>query len=257
MKKFAVITMGVAFLLSSCNTYTGAGAYTGATLGGMIGSAVGGISGGWRGSDVGTLIGMAGGAAVGAAVGAAADQERGEYRKARTYENRPRYDRERYDSDEVYDNGDSGFDQDNGGDDRIDFQSGTGSSAASGATNDFALTAERDGISISNVRFSGGDGHVIVPNEMYKLSFEIRNVSSKTLFDIAPQVVETTKNRHIRVSQGISVERISPGKGIRYTAMITADRRLKDGEAVFQILVYNPAKKSSVTIDGIKIMTRN
>ena len=54
-------------LLSSCDTYTGSGAYAGATFGSILGSAIGGLSGGPRGSDMGTIIGMAGGAAVGAA----------------------------------------------------------------------------------------------------------------------------------------------------------------------------------------------
>lgn len=61
-------------LLSSCDTYTGSGAYAGATFGSILGSAIGGLSGGPRGSDMGTIIGMAGGAAVGAAIGSQADQ---------------------------------------------------------------------------------------------------------------------------------------------------------------------------------------
>ena len=255
MRKFAMFTMGAALLLSSCGTYTGTGAYAGASLGGMIGSAVGGISGGWRGSDVGTLIGMAGGAAVGAAIGAAADQERADYRNARTtYEDRPRYDRDRYER-----GNDGYYNQDNSGDDRIDFQSGSGNSnITSEVASDLGLSAERDGISVSNVRFisNDGDGSSIRPGEICKLSFEIRNTSPRTLYNVAPQVVETSRNRHIQVSQGISVERIEPGNGIRYTAMISADHRLRNGKAVFKIQVYNPVTNHSVEIDGIKIMTR-
>lgn len=74
MKKSLVVVMSALFLLSSCDTYTGMGAYTGTTLGSIFGSAIGGIAGGPRGSDVGTLAGMVGGAIVGAAVGNAADQ---------------------------------------------------------------------------------------------------------------------------------------------------------------------------------------
>ena len=84
MKKVFVFTLGAALLLSSCDTYTGMGAYTGANIGGILGSAIGGLSGGWRGSDMGTLIGMAGGAAVGAAIGSAADQrDQGGYEHCR------------------------------------------------------------------------------------------------------------------------------------------------------------------------------
>ena len=46
MKKVFVFTLGAALLLSSCDTYTGMGAYTGANIGGILGSAIGGLSGG-------------------------------------------------------------------------------------------------------------------------------------------------------------------------------------------------------------------
>ena len=256
MKKFAMMTLGAALLLSSCGTYTGTGAYAGASLGGMVGSAIGGISGGWRGSDVGTLIGMAGGAAVGAAVGAAADQAAAnrvdQYRSqraSRSYDKQPNYS----DSDD-----DGYFDPNNGGDDRIDFgapprhHSDVSHSAAP-----VGLHAERGGISISNVRFvgEGGDDRAIRPGSLNKISFEVRNTSSRALYNIHPQVIEISRNRHIQVSQGISVESIAPGRGVRYTAMVKADRRLKDGMATFQISVYNPASGHSVEIDNIQIMT--
>ena len=57
MKKLMLSTVCAAFLLSSCDTYTGTGAYAGGTLGSILGSAIGGISGGPRGSDVGTIVG--------------------------------------------------------------------------------------------------------------------------------------------------------------------------------------------------------
>ena len=62
MKKLVVLSLGGVLLLSSCGTYTEAGATTGGWFGSIIGSAIGGIAGGPRGSDIGTLIGMAGGA---------------------------------------------------------------------------------------------------------------------------------------------------------------------------------------------------
>lgn len=74
MKKIMLLVACSSLLLSSCDTYTGSGAYAGATFGSILGSAIGGLSGGPRGSDMGTIIGMAGGAAVGAAIGSQADQ---------------------------------------------------------------------------------------------------------------------------------------------------------------------------------------
>ena len=69
------LAVGATLLLSSCSSYTGAGAYTGAQFGSILGSAIGGISGGPRGSDIGTIVGMAGGAMVGATIGNAADRK--------------------------------------------------------------------------------------------------------------------------------------------------------------------------------------
>ena len=53
-----------------------------------------------------------------------------------------------------------------------------------------------------------------------------------------PSVAEITGNKHIRVSENVLVESIMPGRGIRYTAVIKADDRLKDGNAVFKIGVF-------------------
>ena len=60
MKKSMIWAVSAVMLVSSCDTYTGAGAYAGSTLGSILGSAIGGISGGARGSDIGSIVGMAG-----------------------------------------------------------------------------------------------------------------------------------------------------------------------------------------------------
>lgn len=271
MRKFLVFTLGAALLLSSCGTYTGMGAYAGANIGGMLGSAIGGISGGWRGSDVGTLIGIAGGAAVGAAIGSAADQRKNEEyairaeeraaarRRAQERERIDRQDNSRYDSqsdDGAY------YDPNNGGDDRIDFKSGGNDDAyrfeSERSPKVQGIHAEKDGLSISNVRFVDGNGNdnVITAGELCKISFEVRNTTDKVLYDIRPLVRETSGNRHIQVSEGITVERIAPGRGVRYTAMVKADSRLKDGTASFMVSVHNPATNRSVKIDDIRIETR-
>ena len=75
MKKMMVCAVGATLLLSSCSSYTGAGAYTGAQFGSILGSAIGGISGGPRGADIGTIVGMAGCAMAGATIGNVADQK--------------------------------------------------------------------------------------------------------------------------------------------------------------------------------------
>ena len=72
--------------------------------------------------------------------------------------------------------------------------------------------------------------------------FEVFNKSDKPVYRVLPTVVEVTGNKHIHVSQNVMVESIMPGKGIRYTATIKADDRLRDGDAVFRIGVMQGNK---------------
>lgn len=249
MKKVFVITVGAALLLSSCGTYTGSGAYAGASLGSILGSAIGGISDGPRGSDIGTIVGMAGGAIVGSAIGAAKDQkdrqdvhdhyQRVMQRKAqeKAAQNSNSYQQQGYD--------DSGFDASMGGDDRLyDFQSSdyTGNYTAQQPTTMMPMSSSveqlvqgldyAETIEIRNARIvDSNQNSVINRNEVCKVIFEIYNHGRDPIYDVQPTVVETTGNKHIFISPNMHVERIDPGKGIRYTAMVKADNRLKDGTA--------------------------
>lgn len=149
MKKSLTLVVGAALVVSSCTSYTGAGAYMGTSLGSILGSAIGGIAGGPRGSDIGTIVGMAGGAVVGSAIGAAVDNSENarQYDDARqssrrsTQTNRHRNNIQRYEArqDGVYGgqygtsqnyvegqsaglySPDAVFDSTNSADDRIDF----------------------------------------------------------------------------------------------------------------------------------------
>lgn len=232
MKKNLVISMSALLLLSSCGTYTGAGAVTGGSFGSIIGSAIGGIAGGYRGSNIGTLIGMAGGAAVGAAVGAAADNaERQRYEEHVAARQQQAAEHARYDRSNQ---SDSGFDATNSGDDRLygfgeDFSSKVSETTTASSTN----------LEIRNPRIVDANRNgVLTRGEEARLVFEIFNVSSKPAYRVMPSVSEITGNRHIRVSENVLVESIMPGRGIRYTAVIKADDRLKDGNAVFKIGVF-------------------
>jgi hypothetical protein len=55
--------------------------------------------------------------------------------------------------------------------------------------------------------------------------------------------MEVTGNKHIEVSDNVLIESIEPGKGIRYTALVRADNKLRDGEAVFRIGVFQGRKE--------------
>ena len=251
MNKTLVIAASAALLLSSCGTYTGAGAYTGSALGSILGSAIGGISDGPRGSDIGTIIGMAGGAIIGGAIGNAADQkaqrdvhdhyERVQQRKAQegAYQQN--------DEQQSYQGGheDSGFDETNSADDRIyDFNGSdyTGDYSAQEPTTTMPASSSVESmaegfkyvptIEIRNARFvDDNQDNMIGRGEICKVIFEVMNRGGQTLYDVQPTVVEATGNSHIFISPGMHIEKIEPGKGIRYTALVKADNRLKNGTA--------------------------
>ena len=271
MKKTVVVSLGALMLLSSCGTYTGAGAITGGSFGSIIGSAIGGISGGWRGSNVGSLIGMAGGAVVGAAIGSAADkaeqQRYEEYAQQRRYEDyrRTRASERRmsqygqngeqrgYDNQRGYGNDQSGFDSSNSGDDRLygfdeDFNAKPDSVSVT------ALSLPAIEIRNPHIIDASRDGY-LNRGEECRVVFEIFNNSTKPAFRIQPSVSEVTGNRHIRVSQNVLVESIMPGKGIRYTAIVKADDRLKDGEAVIRIGVLQRNKEITSQTKEFTIQT--
>jgi hypothetical protein len=266
MGKHFIIGMSALLLLGSCDTYTGSGAYMGSTLGSIFGSAIGGITGGPHGSDVGTLVGMVGGAVAGAAIGQAADQKQQAQRDADIADMRARRAEQQTRSQSTYSYGNSssydtnsGFDANNGGDDRIyDFKSsdysGTYSaqqpevtmpmqSGVESLASDFKYTPD---IEIKNARFvDDNQNGKIERGEMSKVIFEVYNRGKQTLYDIVPTVVETSGNRHIAISPNMHVESIQPGKGIRYTALVKADDRLKDGSAHFCVSVVQGDKKIS------------
>lgn len=270
MKRFTILAMSTVIMASSCDTYTGTGAYTGATLGSILGSAVGGISDGPHGSDLGTIVGMVGGAVIGGAIGNAADQRAQE----RVYSDAPmrhdRYERVRdkirnrdyqgtddYPYSDTSDN--SGFDQTNSGDDRIyDFDGTdyTGNYSAQQPTTNMPLSSSVEElangykysptIEISNARFvDANQDNKISRGEICKVIFEVYNRGKETISDVQPMVVEADGNRHLYVSPSIHIEKILPGKGIRYTAVVKADNKLKAGTAKICISVVQGNKAIS------------
>lgn len=282
MKKGSVIMMGAALLVSSCTTGAGAGAYAGSSLGSVLGSAIGGIVGGPHGSDVGTIFGMAGGAVVGGALGDAA--EKAQRRSAQQYDddtyasgnsrsysnggNSGNYVADDFDPSQMVDNS-------NSGDDRIDFgapsSSGVnapmGNAPMSNAPSSQSVDASRveqiygnaksDGkLTIRNVRFadSNGDG-MLSGEEIGHVSFEIYNETAAPIYNFDPSVVEAEANKRIYISPSVRVENIMPGQGLRYTATVKADRRIKDGEIRLLVSAQKEGKPISyVTV--VKVATQ-
>ena len=281
MKKTVLLLLCPLMLLTGCGTYTGQGAYVGGSFGAILGSAIGGISGGRRGSDIGTLVGVASGAMVGAAVGAAADQkvneERADYRRRRAqadYEsgrvrsgtnNRRDYD----DDDDDRDDDDSGYDAQGRGDDRIDFDApgprdgrGTYSAAqprsvtpTAGAEPGYRENYNAE-IEIRNARIIDADRNgVLRGGEECKVTFEVMNNSEKTLYDVQPTVFDVTGNKHVHISPNLHVESIAPHSGIRYTASILADRKLKDGTIVIRVGVAQGNRQLTSQMEEFTVRT--
>ena len=221
MKRTIVLLLSGLFFLSSCTTYTATGAMVGGNLGHVVGSAIGGISGGWRGHHVGSLIGTVGGVIAGAAVGAAVEQS-----QAQKYEQRQqaRYEQERREQAMA--------------DDRIVFEGENPDVPRSRAPRSVSVEAlsRKPAVEVRNAQiFDTNDDGALSAGEQCTVVFEIMNNSSQAIYDIYPFVEEVTTNKHVQVSPNLRVESIAAHNGIRYTATILADKRLKDGEIVVRL----------------------
>lgn len=241
MKTAVIALVGTGIIMSSCSSNTAAGTYVGAQFGTILGSAIGGIIGGPRGSDIGTVIGMASGAAIGAAVGQAADekeqvaqrqqQQEADVNDPRVFPMQPGDDAAfgvtPNDQNDVIDFDGAGP---KGGINPIDHK---GSRVESSHDNDVANIQP---LEIRKVRISYASAdEVVYAGDECTIQFEIMNLSNSPVFDVQPLVVDESSNKHIHISPNLHVERISPNAGIRYTATILADKRLKDGTANIRV----------------------
>lgn len=283
MKKYSVMIMSAALVASSCTTGAGAGAYAGSSLGSVLGSAIGGIAGGPRGSDIGTIFGMAGGAVVGAAVGDAANKQHHQdqddtYMPSSNYNNRPVYEQPYSNNQQPYSSNQQPVDDidptqmvdtTNSGDDRIDFDVNS-SSTLPNNNPDTSVSmdagrveqiygakkaAESGKITIKNVRFvETAEHNVLHGGEVGKVMFEMYNETQAPIYNFMPTVVEADGNKRIYISPSVSVENIMPGQGLRYTATVKADKRIKDGEIRLLVSAQRDGKPISyVTV--VKVAT--
>ena len=276
MKKCSIMIMSVALVASSCTTGAGTGAYAGSSLGSVLGSAIGGIAGGPRGSDIGTIFGMAGGAVVGAAVGDAATKQHHQdqddtYMPSSNNNNRPVYEPSYSSNQQPVDDIDPTqmVDTTNSGDDRIDFDVNS-SSTLPNNNPDTSVSmdagkveqiygankaAESGKITIKNVRFvETAEHNVLHGGEVGKVMFEMYNETQAPIYNFMPTVVEADGNKRIYISPSVRVENIMPGQGLRYTATVKADKRIKDGEIRLLVSAQRDGKPISyVTV--VKVAT--
>ena len=279
MKKVFVYAFAGALLVSSCGSYTADGACTGSMLGSILGSAIGGLSDGPRGSDVGSIIGMAGGAVVGAAIGSAAERAQEERIERKRAEIRERIDRKQngnygyerrqssrsndYGYDQSYNYGDlggneSGYDPSNSGDDRIDLSIGGANGAKPAPVYRGAPEAAPSGtLEVRNVRFLDDNrNQVLEGGEVSKIVFEVVNRTGRYLNDIRPSVAEVSGMRQVFISPDARVEQLRPNQGIRYTAMVKAGTRIRNGEACFKVAAVQGNTGLSSNVETLVIPTR-
>ena len=88
------------------------------------------------------------------------------------------------------------------------------------------------------------------------MTFEMMNRSSAVIYDVLPMVVETSGNKHVHISPSILVESIMPGKGVKYTATIRGDKKLKDGQAVIRVAVRQGKNDITSQIKEFSVVTR-
>ena len=199
MKKQIIgTTLALALLCSSCATTGNPNAVMGgAIIGGSLGGAIGTLAsdGGPRGSRNGGAIGTIIGTIAGAAIANAATTPTNEQPAGQVRANS----RRNYNSDPST------------------YESIQPSSPVAN-------------LRIQNIRFiDDSRDQIISSGEQGKVIFEIMNEGNETAYEVVPIVVETTGMKNISISSSVMIEHILAGEGIKYTATITAQDRIKDG----------------------------
>lgn len=91
-------------------------------------------------------------------------------------------------------------------------------------------------LSIRKIRFIDSNrNHVIESGENCQLIFLVMNKGNHPVYNVTPIVEELSGIKHLFISPTVSVEKIMPGEGIKYTANIKAGYKLRTSEALFRI----------------------
>lgn len=167
--------------------------------------------GGPRGADKGTIAGMVIGSAIGAAT--TAQKKKGKAPTIKNYN---------YDTDDAY----------NGTGKNSDVQYGTYNSPQ--YQSPYAQHSEVMDIEVSNIHFLDDNNNQRLDyDEKAFIVFDIRNTSSKTLYNITPNL--TCNSKRVVISAPATVASLLPGQAIRYKASVIAVRRIKQPHVQFSI----------------------
>ena len=213
MKKVLVMLAAVSMLVScGPNGVEGnpgvimAGAQAGGILGSIIGDS-GGRYGDYRGQMWGSLIGTIAGAAIGNAISTPKKQN----------------------NEVIVDN--------------VAVAPSTNSSRETGT---YIPSSKQSALEVQNIRFiDDGRDQTINSNEECKIIFEVINDTDTPVLNVTPMVEEISGQKHIYISPSAGVEQIDAHYGIRYTAFIHSDNKVRDGKAVFR--VYAVEKNGKVS----------
>lgn len=101
-------------------------------------------------------------------------------------------------------------------------------------------------LQISNIRFiDNGRNRIINPEEDCKIVFDISNNGEVAAYNITPIIKEITGVKNIQISPSTQISYMAPGNVIRYTATVRSGKRLKSGNATFQIYTIDSTGANS------------
>ena len=194
MKQTTILIAALALLASCQSSQQMQGIFMGSSLGGLFGSSIGGLMEGPRGADAGRALGMLIGGATGAAV--TSPKRTTEETTVSRHRDTDSYNR------------------------RSDTPT---------------IPQEYDCLKIENLRYTdNNDNRTLDASERARLTFEIRNTGSTTVYNVAP-VVNTSMTKQIVVSPPAIIASIAPGRSVRYTAELYGKKNLRTATAQFTI----------------------
>lgn len=222
--RIVLLILSVAMLLASCasggSTAQVFAAMSGLNAGATLGGAIGGLtSRSPRGYHMGTTIGALSGAAIGAVATMPRKKRVETAESAETYE-APKRKR---------------------------------GSFAPSAT----LSGMRRDVRVTNVTFrdSSGDG-VLQPGETATVSYDIINVTPYAINLLVPRMELSAQKKRIHISPMQNIMDVPSGEGVRYSVTLTADSRLKSGEAQLTLYLSGDEGASFTEMNTIQIRTK-
>ena len=109
-------------------------------------------------------------------------------------------------------------------------------------------------VHVENIRLAETvSNNCIDAGEHAKLIFEIRNMGSEYVYDIAP-VITVSGTKQIYLSPTAIISELGPGRAVRYQAEVVATNKLKNGVADFNISFSNGDQL--YTVSSFQIATR-